>query len=207
MKNIKLAGGDPGTRTVVKAGSASIGRGFAVIAGPCAVESEEQTVTTARAVQARMANLAHPELELEDTLDALIRFDSGVVASVTASTALWPGADVRIEVYGEKGAAVMKGAALSLWQFQEELPDDEAIRHSGDAAQATAASDPTALPSEEHQMVIDDCVDAIREDREVAIPCHSVRPTLELALAMYKSARLGEKPVNLPMEDERDVWG
>jgi 3-deoxy-7-phosphoheptulonate synthase len=57
MKNIKLAGGDPGTRTVVKAGSASIGDGFAVIAGPCAVESEEQTVTTARAVQAAGADV------------------------------------------------------------------------------------------------------------------------------------------------------
>jgi 3-deoxy-7-phosphoheptulonate synthase len=57
MKNIKLAAGDPGKRTVVKAGGASIGDGFAVIAGPCAVESEEQTVTTARAVQAAGADV------------------------------------------------------------------------------------------------------------------------------------------------------
>ena len=57
MKNIKLAAGDPGRRTVVKAGSASIGSGFAVIAGPCAVESEEQTVTTARAVKAAGADV------------------------------------------------------------------------------------------------------------------------------------------------------
>jgi len=157
-------------------------------------------------VQARMSNLAHPELEIEDTLDALIRFESGVVGSVTASTALWPGADVRIEVYGESGAAVMKGAALSLWQFQDERPEDEAIRQAGDAQQATAQSDPAALPSVEHQMVIDDCVDAIREDREVAIPCRSVRPTLEIALAMYKSARLKERPVHLPLKHERDIW-
>ncbi len=57
MKNIKLAAGDPGTRTVVEAGRASIGDRFAVIAGPCAVESEEQTVTTARAVQAAGADV------------------------------------------------------------------------------------------------------------------------------------------------------
>ena len=88
-----------------------------------------------------MANLAHPELELEDTLDALIRFESGVVGSVTASTALWPGADVRIEVYGEKGAAIMKGAAISLWQFQDEQPEDQGIRRSGEAGQATLDRD------------------------------------------------------------------
>ncbi len=160
----------------------------------------------ARDVQARMSNLAHPELEIEDTLGALIHFGNDVVGSVTASTALWPGEDVRVEIYGERGAAVMKGAVLSLWQFQEERPEDEAIRRAGDAAQATAASDPTALPSAEHQMVIDDCVDAIREDREPAIPCESVRPTLEIALAMYKSARLGERPIHLPLGDERTVW-
>jgi predicted dehydrogenase len=160
-----------------------------------------------RTIQARMSNLAHPELEIEDTLDALLHFQSGVVGSVTASTALWPGADVRIEIYGEAGAAVMKGTVLSLWQFQDEEPEDEAIRRAGDAAQATAASDPTALPSAEHQMVIDDCVDAIRENREVAIPCQAVRPTLEAALAMYKSDRLDEQPVNLPLEDERGIWG
>jgi predicted dehydrogenase len=78
----------------------------------------------ARVVQARMSNLAHPELEIEDTLDALVHFQNDVVGTVTASTALWPGRDVRIEVYGDRGAAVMKGAVLSLWQFQEERPDD-----------------------------------------------------------------------------------
>jgi predicted dehydrogenase len=159
----------------------------------------------ARAVQARMSNLAHPELEIEDTVESLIRFESGVVGSITASTALWPGTDVRIEVYGEAGAAIMKGAVLSLWQFQDERPEDEAIRQAGDAAQATAASDPTALPSEEHQMVVDDCVDAVRESRDLAIPCESVRPTLEIALAMYKSDRVRD-PVHLPLEGERGIW-
>jgi 3-deoxy-7-phosphoheptulonate synthase len=57
MKNIKLAAGDSGRRTVVKTGSAAIGSGFTVIAGPCAVETEEQTVTTARAVKASGADM------------------------------------------------------------------------------------------------------------------------------------------------------
>ena len=157
-------------------------------------------------VQARMANLAHPEVPIEDTLDASIHFANGVVGSVAASTALWPGEDVRVEVYGEQGAAVMKGAALSLWQFKEEHPEDAAIRRAGDPSQATAQSDPKALPFGEHQLVIDDAVDAIRENREVAIPCESVRPTLEIALAMYQSDKLGQKPVSLPLPDDEGVW-
>jgi predicted dehydrogenase len=157
-------------------------------------------------VQARMSNLAHPDVQIEDTIDAAIRFANGVVGTVTASTALWPGMDVQVEIYGESGAAVMKGAALSLWKFREEWPEDEVIRQGGDASQATAQSDPTALPSGEHQIVIDDCVDALREGRELAIPCDTVRPSLEIALAMYKSDKLGQQPVGLPLENEQDIW-
>jgi 3-deoxy-7-phosphoheptulonate synthase len=57
MKNIKLAVAEDGRRTVVTAGSASIGVGFTVIAGPCAVENEDQTLTTARAVKAAGADM------------------------------------------------------------------------------------------------------------------------------------------------------
>jgi len=162
-------------------------------------------VGPAATVQARMDNLAHQDVELEDTLDALIRFEGGAIGSVAASTALWPGTDVRIEVYGQTGAAVMQGAIFSLWQFQDQRPEDEVIRQVGNKDQATAGSSPTALESIEHRMIIDDCVDAIQEDREVVIPCTSVRPTLEMALAMYKSDRLG-RPIDLPLVDESDVW-
>jgi predicted dehydrogenase len=162
-------------------------------------------VGPAECVQARMMNLGHPQIPIEDTLDAMVQFQNGVVGSLVASTALWPGADVRIEIFGERGAAVMQGTALALWKFQDERPEDEAIRRCGDAVQATAASSPTALPSIDHQRVIDDCVDAIENDREVAIPCETVRPTLEISLAMYKSARLGEL-VRLPLVDEERVW-
>jgi predicted dehydrogenase len=162
-------------------------------------------VGPAAEVEARMENLAHRDVRLEDTLDARIRFASGPIGTVAASTALWPGSDVQIEIYGERGAAVMRGAAFSLWRFQDERPDDEAIRRAGDANQATAGSSPTALASIEHQRIIDDCVDAIREGREVVIPCTSVRPTLEMALAMYQSDRLG-RPVTLPLDNEDDVW-
>lgn len=159
----------------------------------------------AESVQARMTNLGHPQIQIEDTLDALVQFRSGVIGTVAASTALWPGSDVRIELYGEKGAAVMQGTALALWKFQDERPEDEVIRRCGDATQATAASSPTALPSIDHQRVIDDCADAIENNGELAIPCETVRPAVEIALAMYKSARLGE-PVHLPLVDEERVW-
>ena len=160
----------------------------------------------ARSVDARMANLMHPDVDLEDTLDARIEFASGAVGTISASTGLWPGTDVRIELYGEKGAAIMAGASFSLWDFQDSRPEDEAIRAIGKTDQATAGSSPTALDSHEHQFVIDDLVAALTTDAQLCIPCAHVRPSLEMALAMYQSDRLGQ-PVELPLANENSIWG
>jgi len=57
MKNLKLASREAEKRTVVGVSDVEIGRDFVVIAGPCSVESEEQTLETARAVKAAGADL------------------------------------------------------------------------------------------------------------------------------------------------------
>jgi len=53
MKNLKLASlnGYDHTRTVVTVGDVKVGEDLVVIAGPCSVESEEQTVITAQKVK------------------------------------------------------------------------------------------------------------------------------------------------------------
>jgi len=52
MKDLKLTGVRPdGARTVVEVGGIRIGDGFTVIAGPCAVESEDQLLRTAVAIK------------------------------------------------------------------------------------------------------------------------------------------------------------
>ena len=57
MKNLKLAARDQQERTIVNVGGVELGRGLTVIAGPCSVESEEQTLETARAVKAAGADM------------------------------------------------------------------------------------------------------------------------------------------------------
>ncbi|NLC56143.1 MAG: Gfo/Idh/MocA family oxidoreductase [Armatimonadetes bacterium] len=156
-------------------------------------------------VTARMSNLAHPRVELEDTLLALVDYANGAQGVVEASTALWPGTDLRIEINGENGTAIMVGEHMEVWKFKEERPEDEGIRQLGDASQATGATGPAALGFQDHQVVIDDMVDAIREGRDPCIPVESVRPTLEWALAMYLSAKEGTA-VTLPLVDEDAVW-
>ncbi len=57
MKNLKLASRDKVRQTVIEVGEVAFGRDFVVIAGPCSVESERQTIETAQAVQAAGADM------------------------------------------------------------------------------------------------------------------------------------------------------
>jgi 3-deoxy-7-phosphoheptulonate synthase len=57
MKNLKLAAKNGSGKTVVRVGSVKVGTGFTIIAGPCGVETEEQTVETAKAVKAAGADM------------------------------------------------------------------------------------------------------------------------------------------------------
>lgn len=156
-------------------------------------------------VDAKMCNLGHPEVHLEDTLDARIEFKNGAIGAVQASTALWPGNDPRIEVYGENGTAIMDGAHFSKWEFKDAKPEDEEVRNAGNSDQKTAGSDPTALDSIDHQIVIDNCCDVMDGNGKLIIPCTDVRPTLEMALGMYMSDKV-HKLVELPLKNENEIW-
>ena len=57
MKSLKLTARTKARKTVVQVGDVKVGRDLAVIAGPCSVESEEQTIETARAVKSAGADM------------------------------------------------------------------------------------------------------------------------------------------------------
>ena len=149
-------------------------------------------------VDARMTNLAHPDVQLEDTLKAFLTFESGAEGLVEASTALWPGRPPRIEVNGEDATAVTEGEIMLAWDFRDEQPQDEEILQIGRGTVAAGGTGAADLSYEEHMWLIEDMVDAIEQDREPYIPAEHARHSLEVALAMYKSADEGV-PVELPL--------
>jgi predicted dehydrogenase len=156
-------------------------------------------------VEARMTNLSHPAVKLEDTLVAHLTYANGAHGLVHASTAFWPGTDVRIELNGTDGTTIMSGEKMVTWQFRTEQPEDAGLRQLGNASQKTAASGAADFGHADHQVVIQDMIDSIHANREVVIPVSSVRPTVELVLAMYQSAAYG-KPITLPIQDDPAIW-
>jgi len=57
MKGLKLAALEGNKRTVVNVRDVKVGEGFVIIAGPCSVESEDQTLETAQAVKEAGADM------------------------------------------------------------------------------------------------------------------------------------------------------
>jgi UDP-N-acetyl-2-amino-2-deoxyglucuronate dehydrogenase len=63
-------------------------------------------------VHAHTALLAHEGLEVEDTAVATVRFESGALAVVHATTAAYPGLTVRVQVHGSAGSAIIDNDRL-----------------------------------------------------------------------------------------------
>lgn len=139
-------------------------------------------------VYAKMLNIAHPGVELEDTVQAFIEFKNGAVGSLEATTACYPGMDIRIEICGENGFAVMKGDRIDEWKFRDELPKDAEIRKIGDPTAQTASSGAAALSYIEHNYLFEDFIDAIIENRNPRVTLEEGKRTLEVALKLYESA-------------------
>ncbi len=186
-------------------GQKKCGSGVTVAQGFHYIDLLQHLAGPAGQVEARMTNIAHPGIGLEDDVLAQIEYRCGARGVVQLSTALWPGTDVRVEINGTDGTAVMVGEKIQTWKFREERPEDEQIRGVGDSSQATGAGGAADIGHRDHATVVQDMIDCIRSGREVVIPVTSVRPALEIVLAMYQSAKRN-RPVLLPVTDDDQVW-
>lgn len=144
-------------------------------------------------VSAFSATLAHPGIEAEDTIVASLRFANGALGSIEAATSAYPGSDLRIEIIGERGTAVMVNDRLVRWEFAEPLPEDAAVLADDAPALKSSSADPMSLTHEGHRRLVADLVDALREGRPPLIPGAEARNAVALVLAIYEAARSGAR--------------
>jgi predicted dehydrogenase len=186
-------------------GQQKSGSGVTVAQGFHYIDLLQYLAGPAAKVEAKMVNIAHPGITLEDDVIANIEYANGCKGIVQLSTALWPGTDIRIEINGTKGTAIMVGEKMQTWKFQDEKPEDAEIRKIGNASQATGAGGAADFGHIDHSVIVQNMIDRITDGAEVIIPVVSVRPTLEIVLAMYQSARY-EKTICSPFKDDKNVW-
>jgi predicted dehydrogenase len=134
-------------------------------------------------------------IESEDTSVAALKFASGALGTLEASTALWPGFARRLEVCGENGSAVMEDDDIARWEFRVPTADDERIRAARiSSIKASGAANPMDINFEGHRRQIQDFIDGIRERRPFFVEGREARKAVALVRALYESAASG-KPV------------
>jgi UDP-N-acetyl-2-amino-2-deoxyglucuronate dehydrogenase len=64
-------------------------------------------------VLAYTATLAHERIETEDVAVGVVRFESGALGVLHATTAAFPGLSARLQVHGDRGSIVIENDELS----------------------------------------------------------------------------------------------
>ena len=145
-------------------------------------------------VSAFFGTLAHPGVEAEDTVVAAMRFPHGGLGVIEAATSAFPGTDLRLEIIGDRGTAVLVNDRFVRWEFAERLPDDDQLLASSDVSVIKGGtSDPMAMTNEGHCCLVDDLVEALQEGRKPMISGTEARRAVALVLAIYEAARSGQR--------------
>jgi len=148
-----------------------------------------------RDVVGYVANVNHPEIEVEDSAVAVVRFASGALATIVASNAIRPGLHASVHVHGASGASIGvetdRGSSFvagvseptiarnDLWTIpgEEDLP-------AGWLAEDAARLDGVDLSSHFHELQLRDIVGAIRDRRPPAVTGQDARATVALMAAI-----------------------
>ena len=147
-------------------------------------------------VSAFKTRRVHTGIEAEDTAVAVLRFPSGALGTIEATTAAWPGWSLRIELCGENGSVRLEDGVITEWKFRDEQPEDAAIRAAGSGALGSGASNPAGISIEGHRRQIEDLVGAVKAKRPLMIDGPEARKAVALITALYRSGETG-KPVRV----------
>ena len=156
-----------------------------------------------RRVTAMTALLGHTGLEVEDTAAAILQFEGGMLGTLFASTAVWPGLPARVELYGVSGSMIADSAGIRVLKCTPPEPNDEQVlRECGTVVPVAGASDPGAIPAENHRRNFADFLRALDAGAEPELSGREARKAVEIVLAVYRSAQTGQ-PVDLPVDTLR----
>ncbi len=142
------------------------------------------------ALCAYTSTLGHPQIEVEDTAVAIVKFTNNTLGMIHGSTASFPGQYRRLEIAGTKGTVIMEDNSFKIWQFAESVEsDNEILKKYGNIEGGGGAADPSAIPFQPHARNIAAFIDSIEKDEPFEIDGLEARKSVEIILGIYKSAK------------------
>jgi UDP-N-acetyl-2-amino-2-deoxyglucuronate dehydrogenase len=140
------------------------------------------------------ATLAHERIEVEDTAVACLRFASGALGVIEATTSVHPGYPKTIAVHGDRGSVVVEQEDVLRWDLTPETAEDQAIRarFARKVGASGGSSNPAAISHVGHARQLADFVRAIETGSKPLIDGREGRKAVEIILAIYRSAETGK---------------
>ena len=142
-------------------------------------------------LSARTANRMHKNIEVEDTVCAVLQFANGSLGYVEASTACAPGLPNRIELSGTGGSATLEGDKITRWDFREKMPEDEAILASLGKSEGLHSGSTSHLVAncEGHRRQLADFAAAIEENKPITCTGEDGLRAVRVICGVYESAK------------------
>jgi UDP-N-acetyl-2-amino-2-deoxyglucuronate dehydrogenase len=143
-------------------------------------------------VHSRTATLLH-KIEAEDTAVALLEFAGGALGTLHATTAAYPGYPRRVEITGTHGTVIVEHDRI----IAADLRDSSAAatvsadlaRLAGAAADRNQSATSAAVSDfRGHQLLLEDFLQAIEENRAPLCDGREARRSLALVEQIYQSA-------------------
>lgn len=125
------------------------------------------------------------DIEVEDTAVAAVRFRSGALATIDASTCCEPGFPLRLVISGEGGTIAMEGSDIVTWTLTEPCRAGEKS-----AGGLTSANDPKAIDYMNHARLYEDFIRVLRHGGELVCSGEQGKLPLDIIVGLY---RAGEK--------------
>ncbi|GIP38009.1 oxidoreductase [Paenibacillus sp. J31TS4] len=128
------------------------------------------------------------DIQVEDTAVAVLKYKNGAFGVIQGTTSVYPGMETRFEVHGEKGTIIFGDSGIKEWKFldsDEQAPDVEGT--------LAASSSATNISADGHSILVEDLIQAIREDRDPYITGEEASKAVKVILAIYESARTGKE--------------
>lgn len=139
----------------------------------------------AASVQSFCATTRLHRMESEDFASAGVRFASGAVGSIMATTASFPGTEESIALDGTLGSAILRGSRLEvIWRDGRR---EETLEPAGTGGGA----DPMAFPCDWHKALIADFAMAVRDKRAPLVTGREALEVHALIEAMTRSSSEG----------------
>jgi UDP-N-acetyl-2-amino-2-deoxyglucuronate dehydrogenase len=139
-------------------------------------------------------NLNHPYIEGEDLALALVKFKNKSYGVIEGTVNVYPqNLEETLYIFGENGTVKVGGESVNkieVWRFEGDKNESAIIDEFKE--------EPPNVYGFGHAVLYRDMVSAIRNDRSPIISGEEGKKSLEVVLAIYKSAKEG-KPVKLPL--------